>query len=65
MRELAFVNYLRLRDAPDLRAWLTAAADIERYAADMARAFAQQTAYPSGTDSAARDAHCSAARDDV
>ncbi|HEY6562291.1 MAG TPA: DUF5995 family protein [Polyangiaceae bacterium] len=62
-RELAFLNYLRLRDAPDLRAWLTVAADIERYAAEMARAFAQQTAYPAGTDSAARDAHCSAARD--
>jgi hypothetical protein len=62
-RELAFVNYLRLRDAPDLRAWLTVAADIERYAADMASAFAQQTAYPAGTDSGARDAHCSAARD--
>lgn len=57
-RDLAFANYLRLRGAASLGAWLTVAADIERYAADMARAFAQQTAYPAGTDSAARDAHC-------
>jgi hypothetical protein len=61
-RELAFVNYLRLRDATNLHAWLAVAADIERYAADMARVFAQQTAYPSGTDSAGRDAHCRAAK---
>ena len=61
-RELAFVNYLRLRDATHLRAWLTVAADIERYAADMAHVFAQQTAYPAGTDSSARDAYCRAAR---
>ena len=61
-RELAFVNYLRLRDATNLHAWLTVAAEIERYAADMARVFAQQTAYPAGSDSAARDAHCRAAK---
>ncbi|HMJ15172.1 MAG TPA: DUF5995 family protein [Polyangiaceae bacterium] len=60
-RELAFANYLRLRSAATLEAWLAVAADIERSTAELARTFVQQTAYPAGTDSSARDAFCGAA----
>jgi Family of unknown function (DUF5995) len=59
-RELAFVNYLRLRNAPTAEARATVAAEIEGYAAAVAAGIVQQTAYPPGMDSSSRDAHCRA-----
>jgi hypothetical protein len=57
-RELAFVNFVRLRDAPSPQARASVAADIEAQAASAAAGIAQSTAYPPGSDSAARDAFC-------
>jgi len=57
-RELAFVNFVRLRDAPSPQARASVAADIEAQAAAAAAGIAQATAYPPGSDSAARDAFC-------
>jgi hypothetical protein len=62
-RELAFVNFVRLRDAPTPAARAAVAAEIEANAAGAAAAIAQSTAYPPGTGSSARDAFCEAARD--
>jgi len=59
-RELAFANYLRLRNAPTVEARATVAAEIEGYAAAVAAGIVQQTAYPPGMDSSSRDAHCMA-----
>jgi Family of unknown function (DUF5995) len=59
-RELAFANYLRLRNAPTAEARATVAAEIEVYAAAVAAGIVQQTAYPPGIDSSSRDAHCAA-----
>jgi hypothetical protein len=59
-RELAFTNYLRLRDAPTPAARAAVAADIEAYAAGVAAGIAATTAYPPGQDSSARDAFCAA-----
>jgi hypothetical protein len=62
-RELAFANYLRLRNAPTAEARATVAAEIEGYAAAVAAGIVQQTAYPpgmAGMDSSSRDAHCTA-----
>lgn len=57
-RELAFTNFVRLRDAPTPEARAAVAAEIEAYTAAVAAGIAQSTAYPSGTDSSARDAFC-------
>jgi len=57
-REQAFVNYLRLRDAPTAEARATVAAEIEGFAAAVAAGIIQQTSYPSGADSSSRDAFC-------
>ena len=57
-RELAFVNFVRLRDAPTAEARAAVAADIETRAAATATGIAQATAYPAGSDSAPRDAFC-------
>ena len=59
-RELAFTNYLRLRDAPTPAARAAVAAEIEAYAGGVAAAIAQSTALPPGQDSSARDAFCAA-----
>jgi hypothetical protein len=57
-REQAFFNYLRLRDAPTAEARAAVAAEIEAFAAAVAGGILQQTAYPPGADSSARDAFC-------
>jgi hypothetical protein len=59
-REIAFTNYLRLRDAPTPAARAAVAADIEAYAAGVAAGIAATTAYAPGQDSSARDAFCAA-----
>jgi hypothetical protein len=61
-RELAFQNYLRLRDAPTAEARAAVAAEIEGTAAAVAAGIAQLTALPPGSDSSARDAYCAAQR---
>jgi len=61
-RELAFANYLRLRNAPTAEARAIVAAEIEAYAAAAAAGIVQQTAYPPGTDSSSRYAHCAACK---
>lgn len=58
IREQAFRNYERLRDAPTPEARALVAADIEANAAAAATAIVTQMAYPPGTDSSARDAYC-------
>lgn len=57
-RELAWQNYVRLRDAPDDAARAVVAADIEQAAAGAAAYFATLTAYPPGADSSDRDGYC-------
>ncbi len=57
-RELAFTNFVRLRDAPTPEARAAVAAEIEAYAGAVAQGIVQATAYPPGTDSSARDAFC-------
>jgi hypothetical protein len=64
-RELAFTNFVRLRDAPTTEARAAVAAEIEAYAGAVAAAIAQATAYPPGTDSSARDAFCASQGDDA
>jgi len=60
-REQAFINFTRLRDAtPEMRD--DVAAEIEGGAAAVASLLVQQTAYPPGTDSSARDAYCAEQR---
>ncbi len=59
-RELAWQNFVALRDAPDDATRAAVAAQIEQNAAGFALYFASQTAYPPGTDSSARDAYCAA-----
>ena len=61
-RELAFTNFVRLRDAPTAEARAQVAAEIEAFTGAVAEGIAQATAYPPGTDSAARDAFCAANR---
>ena len=61
-RELAFVNYLRLRNAPTADARMAVAAEIEGFAAAVAAGIVQQTAYPPGADSSSRDAFCAEMR---
>lgn len=61
-RELAFVNYLRLRNAPTAEARAIVAAEIEGFAAAVAAGIVQQTAYPPGADSSSRDAFCAGNR---
>jgi hypothetical protein len=61
-RELAFVNYLRLRNAPTAEARAIVAAEIEGFAAAVAAGIIQQTAYPPGSDSSSRDAFCAGNR---
>lgn len=61
-RELAFTNYLRLRDAPTAEARAAVAAEIEGFAAAAAAGIVQQTAYPPGADSSSRDAFCAEMR---
>ena len=61
-RELAFVNYLRLRNAPTAEARAIVAAEIEGSAAAVAAGIIQQTAYPPGSDSSSRDAFCAGTR---
>ena len=61
-RELAFVNYLRLRNAPTAEARAIVAAEIEGFAAAVAAGIVQQTAYPPGADSSSRDAFCAGKR---
>ena len=53
-------NFVRLRDAPTADARAAVAADIEAFAGAVAAGIAQATAYPPGSDSAARDAFCAA-----
>lgn len=59
-RELAFTNFVRLRDAPTPQARAAVAAEIEAFTAAVAQGIVQSTAYPPGTDSTARDAFCEA-----
>src|SRR5499426_2084048 len=61
-RELAFINYLRLRNAPTAEARAAVAAEIEGFAAAVASGIVQQTAYPPGADSSSRDAFCAEMR---
>jgi hypothetical protein len=61
-RELAFNNYLRLRNAPTAEARAAVAAEIEGFAAAVAAGIVQQTAYPPGADSSSRDAFCAEMR---
>lgn len=61
-RELAFNNYLRLRNAPTPGARAIVAAEIEAYAAATAEGIGLQTTYPTGTDTPSRDAHCAAGK---
>jgi Family of unknown function (DUF5995) len=61
-RELAFVNYLRLRNAPTAEARVAVAAEIEGFAAAVAAGIVQQTAYMPGADSSSRDAFCAGMR---
>ena len=61
-RELAFTNYLRLRNAPTAEARAAVAAEIEGFAAAVAAGIVQQTAYPPGADSSSRDAFCAEMR---
>ena len=61
-RELAFTNYLRLRNAPTAEARAAVASEIEGFAAAVAAGIVQQTAYPPGADSASRDAFCAEMR---
>jgi hypothetical protein len=61
-RELAFINYLRLRNAPTVEARAVVAAEIEGFAAAVAAGIVQQTAYPPGADSSSRDAFCAEMR---
>ena len=61
-RELAFTNYLRLRNAPTAEARAAVAAEIEGIAAAVAAGIVQQTAYPPGADSSSRDAFCAEMR---
>ncbi len=57
-REVAWQNFVRLRDAPDDAARAAVAFEIESTAAATAAGIAFFTAYPPGTDSSARDAYC-------
>jgi hypothetical protein len=59
-RELAWQNFIALRDAPNQAARNVVATAIENYAAGAAAFFAQLTAYPLGSNSSARDAFCDA-----
>lgn len=59
-RELAWQNFVALRDAPNAVARAAVAAAIENYAAGAAAFFAQLTAYPPGSNSDTRDAFCEA-----
>jgi hypothetical protein len=59
-RELAWQNYMALRNAPDQATFDAVAGQIELGAALAAQAFVQATAYPPGSDSSARDAYCAA-----
>lgn len=59
-RELAWQNYVALRDAPNEAARAVVANAIEVNAANSAYFFASISAYPPGTDSSARDAFCAA-----
>jgi len=61
-RELAFINYLRLRNAPTAEARVAVAAEIEGFAAAVAAGIVQQAAYPPGADSSSRDAFCAEMR---
>jgi hypothetical protein len=61
-RETAFVNYLRLRNAPTAEARAAVAAEIEGFASAVATGIVLQTAYPPGADSSSRDAFCSEMR---
>lgn len=57
-RELAFTNFVRLRDAPTPEARAAVTAEIEAHAAAVAAGIAQATAYPPGDGSTERDAFC-------
>jgi hypothetical protein len=59
-REQAFVNFVRLRDAPTPEARARIVLEIEVAAGATAGDIAQATAYPPGTDSVARDVYCAA-----
>ncbi len=59
-RELAWQNYVRLRDAPTDQDRALVAAEIELAAAQAALFFAATTAYAPGADSSERDAYCEA-----
>jgi hypothetical protein len=61
-RELAFVNYLRLRNAPTAEARMAVATEIEGAAQAVAAGIVQQMAYPPGADSSPRDAFCAEMR---
>ncbi|HSR95424.1 MAG TPA: hypothetical protein VLM79_00080 [Kofleriaceae bacterium] len=61
-RELAFNNFVRLRDAATPEARAAVAAEIEALAGNTALGIAQATAFPPGTDSTARDAFCAEQR---
>jgi hypothetical protein len=63
-RELAFTNFVRLRDAPTAQARAAVTAEIEAYTAAVAASIVQSTAYPPGTGSSARDAFCASQVDD-
>ena len=59
-RALAFSNFVLLRDAETPEDRAAVATKIEEHAGAAARDIAQSMAYPPGTDSAARDAYCTA-----
>jgi hypothetical protein len=59
-RELAWQNFVAMRDAPDEATRAAIAQAIEVNAANSAYYFASITAYPPGTDSSQRDAYCAA-----
>jgi hypothetical protein len=57
-REVAFLNFERLRAASTDSEREQVAAEIEGYSAAFAQGLQQQFSYPPGTDSSARDAYC-------
>ncbi len=59
-REIAWQNFVALRDAPDEATRAQVVAGIETTAAAFAMQFVQLFAYPPGSDSAERDAYCEA-----
>lgn len=57
-RQLAYENFLALRDAPDEDAFDAAVAQIEAVATQTALGIVQTLSYPPGVDSSERDAYC-------